>query len=92
MNHYLFQPLLYQMATGILAEGDIAPPIRDILRRQDSAHVMLGEVEMIDLDACRLTVDTVGMQTEGPYEASSLHPARTSRTSVTRSTRATLRG
>ena len=33
-NHHLFQPLLYQMATGILAEGDIAPPIRDILRRQ----------------------------------------------------------
>jgi NADH:ubiquinone reductase (H+-translocating) len=33
-NHHLFQPLLYQMATGILAEGDIAPPIRDILRHQ----------------------------------------------------------
>ena len=33
-NHHLFQPLLYQMATGILSEGDIAPPIRDILRRQ----------------------------------------------------------
>ena len=32
-NHHLFQPLLYQMATGVLAEGDIAPPIRDILRR-----------------------------------------------------------
>ena len=33
-NHHLFQPLLYQMAAGILADGDIAPPIRDILRRQ----------------------------------------------------------
>jgi NADH dehydrogenase FAD-containing subunit len=33
-NHHLFQPLLYQMATGIISEGDIAPPVRDILRRQ----------------------------------------------------------
>jgi len=33
-NHHLFQPLLYQMATRILAEGDIAPPIRDIPRRE----------------------------------------------------------
>ena len=33
-NHHLFQALLYQVATGILSEGDIAPPIRDVLRRQ----------------------------------------------------------
>ena len=50
-NHHLFQPLLYQLATGILAEGDIAPPIRDILRRQGNASVLLGEVKAIDLDA-----------------------------------------
>ena len=31
-NHHLFQPLLYQVATGVLSEGDIAPPIRDVLR------------------------------------------------------------
>jgi len=30
-NHHLFQPLLYQVATGVLSEGDIAPPIRDVL-------------------------------------------------------------
>ena len=36
-NHHLFQPLLYQLATGILSEGDIAPPIRDILRHQRNA-------------------------------------------------------
>src|SRR5918995_912874 len=47
-NHHLFQPLLYQMATGILAEGDIALPIRDVLRRQRNASVMLGEVVAID--------------------------------------------
>jgi NADH dehydrogenase len=31
-NHHLFQALLYQVATGVLSEGDIAPPIRDVLR------------------------------------------------------------
>lgn len=41
-NHHLLQPLLYQMASGILAECDIAPPIRDILRRQGNASVVLG--------------------------------------------------
>jgi NADH dehydrogenase len=73
-NHHLFQPLLYQMATGILAEGDIAPPIRDILRRQDNAHVMLGEVEMIDLNARRLTVNAAGVPTEVPYDSLILAP------------------
>ena len=32
-NHHLFQPLLYQVATGILSEGEIAPPTRDVLRQ-----------------------------------------------------------
>src|ERR671918_2567411 len=56
-NHHLFQPLLYQMATGILAEGDIAPSIRDILRSQRNATVILGEVVGMDLKARRLMVD-----------------------------------
>ena len=68
-NHHLFQPLLYQLATGILAEGDIAPPTRDILRRQRNASVMLGEVEAIDLDARRLTVNTLGQHSEVPYDS-----------------------
>jgi NADH:ubiquinone reductase (H+-translocating) len=68
-NHHLFQPLLYQLATGILAEGDIAPPTRDILRRQRNASVMLGEVEAIDLDARRLTVNTLGQYSEVPYDS-----------------------
>jgi NADH dehydrogenase len=61
--------LLYQLATGILAEGDIAPPTRDILRRQRNASVMLGEVEAIDLDARRLTVNTLGQHREVPYDS-----------------------
>lgn len=55
-NHHLFQPLLYQMATGILSSGDIAPPIRDVLRRQANASVMLGTVTDIDPAARTLRV------------------------------------
>jgi NADH dehydrogenase len=68
-NHHLFQPLLYQLATGILAQGDIAPPIRDILRRQDNVNVLFGEVKAVDLDARRLTVDTLGLPSEVPYDS-----------------------
>jgi NADH dehydrogenase len=48
-THHLFQPLLYQVATGIISEGEIAPPTRLILRSQDNAQVLLGEVTHIDL-------------------------------------------
>lgn len=68
-NHHLFQPLLYQMATGVLAEGDIAPPIRDILRHQDNAQVLLGEVVAVDMSARRLTVDTLGRSSEVEYDS-----------------------
>src|SRR6185295_2801385 len=40
--YHLFQPLLYQVATGILSEGEVAPPIREVLRRQDNVDVRLG--------------------------------------------------
>ncbi|MBC7561223.1 MAG: NAD(P)/FAD-dependent oxidoreductase [Dermatophilaceae bacterium] len=54
-NHHLFQPLLYQVATGILSEGEIAPSTREILRRQGNARVLLGEVTDIDLTARTVT-------------------------------------
>ena len=41
-NHHLVQPLLHQLATGILSEGDVALPIRDVLRRQRNTRVVLG--------------------------------------------------
>ncbi len=47
-NHHLFQPLLYQVATASLAPGDIATPIREMLRRQENVRVLLGEVTGID--------------------------------------------
>ena len=55
-NHHLFQPLLYQVATGILSTGEIAPPTREVLRRQANATVELGEVTAIDADARTLDV------------------------------------
>jgi NADH dehydrogenase len=47
-NHHLFQPLLYQVAAAALSPGDIARPIREILRHQRNATVLLGEVTGID--------------------------------------------
>jgi NADH:ubiquinone reductase (H+-translocating) len=47
-NHHVFQPLLYQVAMAALSPGDIASPIRSILRRQTNVEVLLGEVERID--------------------------------------------
>ncbi|MGI9023514.1 MAG: NAD(P)/FAD-dependent oxidoreductase [Acidimicrobiales bacterium] len=49
-NHHLFQPLLYQVATGILSEGQIAAPLRHVLRRHKNIRVELAEVTDIDLD------------------------------------------
>ena len=47
-NHHVFQPLLYQVAMAALSPGDIASPIRWILRRQANVEVLLGEVDRID--------------------------------------------
>ena len=49
-NHHLFQPLLYQVATGILPPGLIAPALRSTLRKQGNARVLLADVRDIDLD------------------------------------------
>jgi NADH dehydrogenase len=50
-NFHLFQPLLYQVATGALAPGEIAQPLRSILRRQRATTVLLGEAVGLDPDA-----------------------------------------
>jgi NADH:quinone reductase (non-electrogenic) len=49
-NHHLFQPLLYQVAAGILSPGLIAPAIRSALRKQANARVLLAEVYDLDLE------------------------------------------
>ncbi len=67
-GHHLFQPLLYQVATGILSEGEIAPPTREILRGQDNARVVLGEVTDIDLANRTVTSTILGRSTVHPYD------------------------
>ncbi len=50
-NYHLFQPLLYQVATGSLSAGEIAAPLRSVLSRQKNARVLLGAV--VDIDPIR---------------------------------------
>lgn len=69
-NHHLFQPLLYQVATAGLSPGDIAAPIRGILRRQENVRVLLGEVSSVDLE--RRTVHYEGGETSYDYLVLSL--------------------
>jgi NADH:quinone reductase (non-electrogenic) len=68
-THHLFQPLLYQVATGILSEGEIAPPIREILRRQANARVLAGEVVDVDVGARLLTVNVFDRRCEIAYDS-----------------------
>ena len=50
-SHHLFQPLLYQVATGILSQGEIAPATRELVKRHKRTQVFLGEVTHIDVAA-----------------------------------------
>ncbi|AQT80097.1 FAD-dependent oxidoreductase [Mycolicibacterium litorale] len=67
-THHLFQPLLYQVATGIISEGEIAPPTRVVLKDQENCQVLLGEVTNIDLAS--KTVDSIllGHTYRTPYD------------------------
>jgi NADH dehydrogenase len=49
-NHHLFQPLLYQVATAVLAPSDIASPIRHLLRRQKNTTVLLDQARAVDVN------------------------------------------
>jgi NADH dehydrogenase len=70
-NFHLFQPLLYQVATGALSPGEIAAPLRYVLNRQKNTKVLLGEVEDLDVtgravilkDGSRVPYDTVILAT-----------------------------
>lgn len=69
-NHHLFQPLLYQVATAALSPGDIAQPIRSILRHTKNVRVVMASVESIDLENRTVTC------TDGrhPYDSLILAP------------------
>jgi NADH:ubiquinone reductase (H+-translocating) len=68
-THHLFQPLLYQVATGIIASGEIAPPTRVILRKQKNAQVLLGDVTHIDLANQTVTSVLLGHTYVTPYDS-----------------------
>src|ERR1700676_1630012 len=68
-NHHLFEPLLYQVATSVLAPGEIASPIRGILRRQKNTTVILGEVTGVDKDKkCVFSSDADRKNVPIPYD------------------------
>src|SRR6201985_2552353 len=56
-NHHVFQPLLYQVATSVLAPGQIASPLRALLDDQGNTSVMLGNVTGIDSATRQVIVD-----------------------------------
>jgi NADH dehydrogenase len=56
-NHHLFQPLLYQVATAVLAPSDITSPIRHLLRSQQNTTVLMAEARAIDVDRRVVTID-----------------------------------
>src|SRR6266550_840255 len=72
-NHHLFQPLLYQVATSVLTPGQIASPIRGILRGQKNTTVVLAEVSGVDPEArcviARAMDDDVARDGDGDEEA-----------------------
>src|SRR3954462_12324219 len=68
-GHHLFQPLLYQCATGILSEGQIAAPLRDVLKRHRNLQCLLAEGEDIDAEGHRvLAARPGGDGIELPYD------------------------
>src|SRR5881397_2988569 len=75
-NFHLFQPLLYQVATGSLSPGEIAAPLRSVLSKQRNTEVLLGEAADIDPKNNRLT-----LRDGGEFEYDSLIVATGSQTS-----------
>jgi len=65
-NFHLFQPLLYQVATGGLSPGEIASPLRFVLNRQKNTRVLLGEVVDIDVTAREVVLAD---QSRYPYDS-----------------------
>ncbi|GAA1370927.1 NAD(P)/FAD-dependent oxidoreductase [Luteococcus sanguinis] len=67
-THHLFQPLLYQVATGILSPGEIAPPTREILKDQKNVTVLLSEVTAIDVENKKVEAEALGTVSSISYD------------------------
>lgn len=70
-NHHVFQPLLYQVATALLSPGDIAAPIRWILRKHRNIRVLMAEVARVDVEARALVLTDGGTI---PYDYAIIAP------------------
>ncbi|BCB77771.1 hypothetical protein Pflav_041810 [Phytohabitans flavus] len=69
-TYHLFEPLLYQVATGILSEGEVAPPIREIFRRRRNLDVQLGWVTDVDVEGKAVLVSAPdGRERRVPYDS-----------------------
>lgn len=68
-NHHLFQPLLYQVATGLLSCGEIAPANRQVLKNQDNINVVKGEVTDIDVNDQTVTAQLGDLQRTYAYDS-----------------------
>jgi len=69
-NHYVFQPLLYQVATAYLSPADITAPIRTVLRRQRNTEVLLAEATAVDVAQREVRVrdEITGAERGVPYD------------------------
>lgn len=68
-NYHLFQPLLYQVATAALSPGDVASPIRWILRHQSNVKVLLANVQVVDVENRRVLLETNRLNVPGSSDA-----------------------
>ena len=69
-NHHLFQPLLYQVATGILSPGEISPVLRHMVRRHKNVEVVLAKVTGFDLDRRVVRVASIpSEECDYPYDS-----------------------
>lgn len=68
-NHHLFQPMLYQVATGLASSSEIAPSTRQILRNQDNAHFVNGTVTDINLENNTVTAELDGITRTYGYDS-----------------------
>src|SRR3954454_3871365 len=69
-NHHLFQPLLYQVAAGLLPPGLIAPALRKIIRDQGNARALLAEVKSIDVAGRKVCAEAPdGRAIDLPYDS-----------------------
>ncbi len=72
-NHHLFQPLLYQVATGSLSPANIAAPLRGLLRTQANARMLLAGVREIDVEARELRGDGLALHYDVLVVATGTH-------------------